>query len=211
MCVQMDLSSTRTRGCVCVFPGESGSNMDSRLTVDAQAGRLRAHASVEKPQVCALRAPARAQVCARPSRAGGYRVPPPGGALGGGLPGAAAPATAGRDFRSVARSGSPRRAPRSEAGESPGAGRAGPLFVPAPAARGPRGLGASHAGAYPGPARAGDGGRGQSRGRGGTRRLRERLEGRGPGPRDADASASYPGVDSSSSQGRRDDPSEGSP
>lgn len=87
MCVQMDLSSTRTRGCVCVFPGESGSNMDSRLTVDAQAGRLRAHASVEKPQVCALRAPARAQVCARPSRAGGYRVPPPGGALGGGLPG----------------------------------------------------------------------------------------------------------------------------
>lgn len=133
--------------------------------------------------MCVLGAPgACSGVCARPPRAGGYRVPPPGGALGGGLPGAAAPATAGRDFRSVARAGSRRRAPRSEAGESPGAGRARPLSVPAPAARGPRGVGASHAGASPGPARAGDGGRGQSRGRGGTRRPRERLEGRRPGP-----------------------------
>ena len=90
VCVQMDLGSTWTQGCVCVCSqvglgptwtrmcvslGGSGSNVDSRLTVDAQAGRLRAHASVKKPQVCALGAPARAQVCLRPSRAGGYRVP----------------------------------------------------------------------------------------------------------------------------------------
>lgn len=120
-------------------PGESGSNTESRLAMHAQAGRALACVSAGgAPGVRAGLAPVASpgkRAGAGRRGAGGSRVPPPGGAAGGGLPGRLrppGPAVSARLPRppspTATRQRQVRRWARAERG--PGA-------VPAPSARSP--------------------------------------------------------------------------
>lgn len=137
---------------------------------------------------------------ARAARTGGYRVPPPGGAAGGGLPGR--PCQPPPGFPLCRRCRLSPTAPGSAAGQALRVGRVTQVPEPGPATRvpwGPGGLQASllvrrvAPGPSSGPWESGRGGGGRGRGRGGDSEgargrawvvegrgpLRDQLEGRG--------------------------------
>lgn len=155
-------SQVWARHCVCscgVPPGVSGSHTKPRTARGPRRDALeRKRPWRGAPGVSGGVGPGACPGVLRARRAGGCRVPPPGGAAGGGLPGRLRqsrlrfPLLPGRQSPTAL---------RSAAGEALGAGRAG-APVPAPSARGlwgRRGLGTSVPARRPREAGRGTGGR----------------------------------------------------